>query len=104
MRKTIISEKKTYYRTGTYSKKIVKTEAEQINHLLTHILTNNITKLNELIYAEAKLVCDKIGITLKSQTETQNFDRKSTKTNNNEKREEKRWNMLGRKGKSNTTI
>ena len=33
-----------------------------MNQVLTCIATNNITKLNELIYAVAKLVCEKIGI------------------------------------------
>ena len=32
-----------------------------MNELLTHISTNNIIELNELIYARAKLVCDKIS-------------------------------------------
>ena len=32
----------------------------------THILTKNIIQLNELIYAGAKLVCDVIGVPLKS--------------------------------------
>ena len=43
----------------------VKTETEN-NQVLTFISTNNITKLNKLIYAGAKLVCGKIGITSKS--------------------------------------
>ena len=34
--------------------------------LLTYISTKNITELNELIYAKAKLVSDKIGIPLKT--------------------------------------
>ena len=33
-----------------------------MNQVLTCISTNNITELNELIYAGAKLVCVKIGI------------------------------------------
>ena len=44
----------------------VKTETEKINQLLTYISTNNITELNELIYAGAKLVCVKIGIPSRS--------------------------------------
>ena len=44
----------------------VKAETEQINKLLTHISMNNITKLNEQIYAGKKLVCDKIGVPLKN--------------------------------------
>ena len=34
--------------------------------MLSNILTNNITELNELIYAEVKLVCEKNGIFSKS--------------------------------------
>ena len=44
----------------------VKTETEKINQVLTYISTNNITKLNELIYARAKLVCNKLMMSLKS--------------------------------------
>ena len=39
---------------------------KKINELLTYISTNNITAYNELIYAGAKLVFDKIGVPLKS--------------------------------------
>ena len=45
----------------------VKTETEKINQVLTYISTNNITELNELIYAGAKLVCEKIAIPSKSK-------------------------------------
>ena len=38
----------------------------KINHILPYIPTNNITELNELIYAGAKLVCEEIGIPSKS--------------------------------------
>ena len=41
-----------------------------MNHILPYIPMNNITELNELIYAGAKLVCKKIGIPSKS-TKTQ---------------------------------
>ena len=40
-----------------------------MNQVLTYISTNNITELNELIYAGAKLVCEKIGIPSKSTEE-----------------------------------
>ena len=43
-----------------------KIETTKINHILPYIPTNNITELNELIYAGAKLVCEKIGIPSKS--------------------------------------
>ena len=42
--------------------KTLKIETNKINHILPYIPTNNITELNELIYAGAKLVCEKIGI------------------------------------------
>ena len=38
----------------------------KINHILPYIPTNNITELNELIYAGVKLVCVKIWIPSKS--------------------------------------
>ena len=37
-----------------------------MNQVLTYIPTNNITNLNELIYAGAKLVCENIGIPSKN--------------------------------------
>ena len=40
-----------------------------MNQVLTYISTNNITELNELIYAGAKLVCEKIGIPSKNMKE-----------------------------------
>ena len=40
----------------------VKTEMNKMNQLLTYISANKITELNELIYARAKLDCEKIGI------------------------------------------
>ena len=46
--------------------KTLKIETYKINHILAYIPTNNITELNELIYAGAKLVCEKIGIPSKS--------------------------------------
>ena len=46
--------------------KTLKIETSKINHILYYIPTNNITELNELIYAGAKLVCEKIGISSKS--------------------------------------
>ena len=79
----------------------VKTETSKIDQALTYISTNNIAELNELIYARAKLVCEKTGIlsksTKKNQNQEGNFDRnsdkKSTKTGKNNKTKEKRWNM-----------
>ena len=45
----------------------VTTERNKINQVLPNISTNNITELNELIYGEAKLVSEKIGIPQKSR-------------------------------------
>ena len=46
--------------------KTLKIKTNKINHILPYITTNNITELNELIYAGAKLVCENIGIPPKS--------------------------------------
>ena len=46
--------------------KTLMIETNKINHILSYIPTNNITELNELIYAGAKLVCEKIEIHSKS--------------------------------------
>ena len=40
-----------------------------MNQVLIYISTNNIAELNELIYAGAKLVCEKIGILSKNMKE-----------------------------------
>ena len=65
------------------------------NHLLIYISTDNITELNELIYAGAKLVGEKFGILSKStkkkiQTRmgnsSGNADKKSTKAGQNNKK------------------
>ena len=41
--------------------RILKTETNKINQIIPYISTNNITELNDLIYAGAKLECEKIG-------------------------------------------
>ena len=60
--------------------------------------TNNINELNEVIYAGAKFVCEKIGVPSKSTKKkiktwmenlTGNTDKKSMKTGQNNKT----WNM-----------
>ena len=67
---------------------------KKISQVITYISTDNIIELNQLIYAGAKLVCEKIGILSKSmkkkskpgweiRLETQL--KKSTKTGQNEK-------------------
>ena len=43
-----------------------KTETNQINQILPYISANNISELNDIIYAGAKLVCEKIGFPSKS--------------------------------------
>ena len=90
--------------------KTVKVETEKVYELSTHISTN-ITELNELIYARAKLVCDKIGVTFKNTNRNSKpgFEiRLGMQIGNLRQQakmitEEKRWNMLGWKEKSNTT-
>ena len=52
-------------------RKTLKIETNKINHILPYIRTNNITELNELIYAGAKLVCENIGIPSKSSKKQQ---------------------------------
>ena len=51
--------------------KTIKIETNKINHILPYIPTNNITELNELINAGAKLVCENIGIPSKSTKKQQ---------------------------------
>ena len=51
--------------------KTLKIETNKINHILPYTPTNNITELNELIYAGAKLVCENIGIPSKSTKKQQ---------------------------------
>ena len=50
---------------------MLKIEANKINHMLPYIRTNNITEVNELIYAGVKLVCENIGILSKSTKKQQ---------------------------------
>ena len=56
------SEKTTLLTLRNIEWRIVKAETNKVNQVLTYISTNNITELNELIYAGSKLVCEKIGI------------------------------------------
>ena len=58
----ITSEKKTIWPSlGNQDWRIVKSETEKVNDLLTNISTNDITELNDLIYAGAKLVRENRG-------------------------------------------
>ena len=82
--------------------KTLKIQTNKINHILPYIPTNNITELNELIYAGAKLVCENIGIPSKSTKKQQKPGweirlesqiKKNTKSSPND--EERRWNKRG---------
>ena len=65
--KKIIPEKKTTLPSlRNQDERTVKFETVKVNDLLTNIPENNITELNDLIYAGAKLVCEKIGVPLKT--------------------------------------
>ena len=55
------SEKTTLQSLKNIEWRTLKTEMNKINQILPYISTNNIIELNELIYAGAKLVCEKIG-------------------------------------------
>ena len=96
------SEKATLPSLRNIEWRTLKIETNEINQVLPYISTNNLTELNELIYAGAKLVSEKIGITSKStkkkskpaweiRLETQ--IKKSTKTGQNDKTNKKRCNM-----------
>ena len=63
------SEKTTLLSLRNIEWRIVKAEKNKVNQLLTYISTNNITELNELIYAGAKLVFEKMRIPSKSRKE-----------------------------------
>ena len=46
--------------------KTLKTETNKINQIIPYISRNNITELNDLIYAGTKLVCENSGVPAKS--------------------------------------
>ena len=55
--KRIVSEKKTTLPYPRYEdRRTVKSEIKKVNDLLANIPTNDITELNDLIYAGAKLI------------------------------------------------
>ena len=65
--KRIMSEKKTALASLKNQEWwSVKSETEKVDDLLTNIPTNDITELNDLIYAGTKLICEKIGVPLKT--------------------------------------
>ena len=93
--------------------KTLKIETNKINHILPYIPTNNITELNELIHAGAKLVCENIGIPSKItkkqskpgwEIRLESQIKKTTKTSPNDKKE-RDWNKqkegTGNMGKNN---
>ena len=45
----------------------VLSETENVNKLLTNIPSNDITELNDLIYEGEKIVCEKIGVPMKTR-------------------------------------
>ena len=76
--------------------KTLKIETNKIDHILPYIPTNNSTELNELIYAGAKLVCEKMGIPSKRTKEQSKSEweirletqiKQTTKTSPNDKKE-----------------
>ena len=93
------SEKTTLPSLRNIESRIAREETNKMNQLLTYISTNNITELNEVLYARAKLICEKIRIPSKStkgkskprwefRLDTQ--IKKSTKSGQNEKSKERR--------------
>ena len=71
-----MSEKKTTLRSlRNIDWKTVEAETGKINELLTHISTNNMTELNKLISAWAKLVWEKKSVfSERTRIETRNLD------------------------------
>ena len=62
-----MSEKKTTLSSlRSQDWRIVKYETEKLNDLLANIPANDITELNDLIYAGTKLVREKIRVSLKT--------------------------------------
>ena len=63
--KRIVSEKKTRLPLlRNHDWRTVKAETEKIKEFVAHISTNNITELNEQIYAEVDSVYEKIGVSI----------------------------------------
>ena len=99
LKRIMNSEKTTLPSLRNIEWRIVKAETNKVNQVLTYISTNNITELNELIYAGAKLVWRENWDTLKKHERkiktmmgisTINSDKKSTKTGKNDKTKERR--------------
>ena len=88
----------------------VKSKTANVNDLLTNIPTNDITELKFLIYARAKVVCDKIEVPLKTtnrkskpgwELRFESLIKKTTITNKDIKTEH--WENFGRNWKSTAT-
>ena len=77
IKRIISSEKTTLPSLRNIEWKTLKIETNKINHILPYIPTNNITELNELIYAGAKLVFEKIGIPWRTERMSQRIQRHS---------------------------
>ena len=100
LKRILNSEKTTLPSLRNIEWRIVMAETNKVNQVLTCISTNNITELNELIYAGSKLVGEKIGIRSKIMKEKskpgwkfrlETLDKKPTKTAKSDKTKEKRW-------------
>ncbi len=75
--KKITPEKMTALRSfWNQDKKNVKLETEKIDKLLPNIPTDDITDLNEIIYAGAKIVQEKICFPPRNLNRTTNLDEK----------------------------
>ena len=61
-----MSENKITFPRRNQDWKTVKSETEKVNDLLTSIPTNDIKELNDLIFAGAKSVCEKVSVLLNS--------------------------------------
>ena len=70
MKRIISSEKTILPSLKNIEWKTLMIETDKINIILPYLPTNYITELNELIYAAAKLVCEKIGISSKKARKT----------------------------------
>ena len=53
--------------------KTFKAEPEKINKSLTQIMTKNTMEIKEVIFIEAKMICDKIAVTIRTRTNIQNL-------------------------------
>ena len=102
LKRNMNSVKTTFPSLRNIEWRTLKTETNKINQILPYISTNNITELNDLIYAGAKLVCEKStkkpskpGSEFRLETQI----KESTKTGQNGKAE-RSWNMWEENGKT----